>query len=281
MSSAYSRPGSRRCVCRSTNPGSRTWSVASMTSAFDASGREPGADFGDLAVVDQDVDPLALAVGAHSPISTVTRPPPPPDSMWNSTAIRTCTPLETCCSTADCEESATEDAISMPRTIGPGCSTTACSGNIAGADRTARSAPNTPAPTGRTRRSSARPAPAASARRRRRAARRRGRGRPSTGQPSTPTGSNVGGATRTTSAPSVRSSMTLERATRLCRTSPTITHAPALDAAEPLPDGQRVQQRLCRVFMRAVAGVDHRGAVTVGARPLGEQVCGAGGRSGG
>ena len=44
-----------------------------------------------------------------------------------------------------------------------------------------------------------------------------------TGQPSTPTGSSVGGATSTTSAPRVCSSMTLERATRLCRMSPTIT----------------------------------------------------------
>ncbi len=39
---------------------------------------------------------------------------------------------------------------------------------------------------------------------------------------STATGSSVGGATSVTSAPSVRSSQTFDRATRLCRTSPTI-----------------------------------------------------------
>ena len=44
----------------------------------------------------------------------------------------------------------------------------------------------------------------------------------STGQVSTPTGSRVGGATSVTSTPRVRSSSALERATRLCRTSPTI-----------------------------------------------------------
>ena len=42
------------------------------------------------------------------------------------------------------------------------------------------------------------------------------------GQVSTPTGSSVGGATSVTSAPRVASSRTLLRATRLCRTSPTI-----------------------------------------------------------
>ena len=42
------------------------------------------------------------------------------------------------------------------------------------------------------------------------------------GQAAMPTGSNVGGATRVTSAPSVDSSRTLDRATRLCRMSPTI-----------------------------------------------------------
>ena len=91
---------------------------------------EVGADLGDLAVVDQHVDAVALAVephpadqsSAHALIASRLRRP---TSRWNSTAIRTCTPLETCCSTADCDESATEDAISMPRSIGPGCSTTA------------------------------------------------------------------------------------------------------------------------------------------------------------
>ena len=43
-----------------------------------------------------------------------------------------------------------------------------------------------------------------------------------TGQVSTPTGSSVGGATRVTSAPRMLSSKAFERATRLCRTSPTM-----------------------------------------------------------
>ena len=52
---------------------------------------------------------------------------------------------------------------------------------------------------------------------------------------STPTGSRVGGATSVTSAPRVRSSSALERATRLCSTSPTIvtrrpSRPPGLDS---------------------------------------------------
>ncbi|SKZ42351.1 Uncharacterised protein [Mycobacteroides abscessus subsp. abscessus] len=43
----------------------------------------------------------------------------------------------------------------------------------------------------------------------------------STGHSSTPTGSNVGGATSTTSAPSVESRCAFDRATRECSTSPT------------------------------------------------------------
>src|SRR5262249_37646982 len=62
---------------------------------------------------------------------------------------------------------------------------------------------------------------------------RRGQGnahppQPEHGQASTATGSRVGGAISVTSAPRVWSSSTLERATRLCRTSPTIvTRSPA------------------------------------------------------
>lgn len=43
-----------------------------------------------------------------------------------------------------------------------------------------------------------------------------------TGQDEAPTGSSVGGATRTTSAPSIDSSSALDLATRLCRMSPTM-----------------------------------------------------------
>ncbi|CKT75507.1 Uncharacterised protein [Mycobacterium tuberculosis] len=91
---------------------------------------------GDLAVIDEYVDPLPLAVGPHTTNQHAHAAPSlpascAPTSTWNSTAIRTWTPLETCCSTADCDESATEDVISMPRTIGPGCNTTAWPGSIA------------------------------------------------------------------------------------------------------------------------------------------------------
>src|SRR6476620_1250227 len=119
---------------------------------------QPGADVRDLSVGHQDVDLVALSVAPHPSDQNgviaaprvrshtlIASPPraggPPaweggtpcsaPTSRWNNTAIRTCTPLETCCSTADCDESATENAISIPRTIGPGCSTTACSASLA------------------------------------------------------------------------------------------------------------------------------------------------------
>ena len=105
-----------------------------MTSASSGIGKRR-ADLGDLAVVDQHVDPVALAVaaarrGSARSCRTASRCSAP-TSTWNSTAIRTCTPLETCCSTADCDESATDEEISMPRSIGPGCSTTAWPGSIA------------------------------------------------------------------------------------------------------------------------------------------------------
>ena len=47
-------------------------------------------------------------------------------------------------------------------------------------------------------------------------------------------------------------------------------HPLALDTAEPLPDGQRVQQGLGGVFMGAVTGVDHTRAAVLVARPLGQ-----------
>ena len=51
----------------------------------------------------------------------------PPSSRY-STAIRTLTPFATWSTMVLRSESATSEAISMPRTIGPGCMTTACSG---------------------------------------------------------------------------------------------------------------------------------------------------------
>ena len=72
---------------------------------------QSGADRGDLSVVDGDVDLVALAVEPNASQQNghaLIAPSSAPTSRWNNTAIRTCTPLETCCSTADCGESATE-----------------------------------------------------------------------------------------------------------------------------------------------------------------------------
>ena len=55
--------------------------------------------------------------------------------------------------------------------------------------------------------------------------------------------------------------------------------AATLDVAEPLPDGQRVQQRLRRVLVGAVAGVDHRRVRrSAAAGPLREPLCRTGSR---
>ena len=49
----------------------------------------------------------------------------------------------------------------------------------------------------------------------------------------------------------------LERATRLCRTSPQIATTRPFELAAAPPDGERVEQRLGRMFVAAVAGIDH------------------------
>ena len=90
-----------------------------------------------------------------------------------------------------------------------------------------------------------------------RAAPRPGRSRSAPARCPTPTGSSVGGATRVTWAPSVCSSSTLERATRLCSTSPTIATFSPAEAAQPAAHRVGVQQRLGGVLVGAVAGVDH------------------------
>ena len=61
-----------------------------------------------------------------------------------------------------------------------------------------------------------------------------------------------------TRAPSVFSTLMLERATRMCRMSPQMATVRPGDAALGAADGQRVEQRLRRMLVRAVAGVDHR-----------------------
>ena len=77
---------------------------------------------------------------------------------------------------------------------------------------------------------------------------------------SMPDGSSVDGATTRTCAPSALSSRMFERATRECRMSPQIATIRLRQRPLGTADGQRVEQRLRRVLMRAVAGVDHRAA---------------------
>src|SRR5690606_38508820 len=48
-------------------------------------------------------------------------------SSVSMTAMRTATPISTCCSMTLCGPSATSEAISTPRFIGPGCMTKASS----------------------------------------------------------------------------------------------------------------------------------------------------------
>ena len=58
----------------------------------------------------------------------------------------------------------------------------------------------------------------------------------------------------------------MERATRLCSTSPTMPIRRPAIAAEPLAQRRRVQQRLGGVLVGAVAGVDDRGVGAGGRR---------------
>ena len=69
------------------------------------------------------------------------------------------------------------------------------------------------------------------------------------GQLSTPTGSNVGGATRTTSAPSIERSNTFERATRECKTSPTIAMRRPFRSLAPLPRCLRIVKASRRAWL--------------------------------
>ena len=73
---------------------------------------------------------------------------------------------------------------------------------------------------------------------------------------SIPAGISVDGPTTRTRAPSALSAMMLERATRECRMSPQIATVSPSMRPQIAADGQRVEQRLGRMFVRAVAGVD-------------------------
>ena len=69
-------------------------------------------------------------------------------------------------------------------------------------------------------------------------------------------GIKVGGPTTRTLAPMICSRWMFERATRLCMMSPQIATSRPLQAAASSSDGERVEQRLGRVLVLAVAGVD-------------------------
>ena len=126
---------------------------------------------------------------------------------------------------------------------------------------------STPASRARTSRSCARAAGAASSRCRRRAGPRACRVSTSTPNRSMPTGSSVEGATTRTRAPSALSRRMFERATRECRMSPQMATVRPLDAALVAADGERVEQRLGRMLVRAVAGIDH-GAIDLARQQL-------------
>ena len=55
-----------------------------------------------------------------------------------------------------------------------------------------------------------------------------------------------------------------ERATRLKRMSPTIATCKSGDRAFLFADGVKIEQRLRRMFVRAIAGVDHTGCQAFG-----------------
>ena len=65
-----------------------------------------------------------------------------------------------------------------------------------------------------------------------------------------------------------------ERATRECRTSPTIQMLRAVERAEPLAQRVDVEQRLGRVLVLAVAGVDDRGGGPAGDERRRRPTCG-------
>ena len=77
---------------------------------------------------------------------------------------------------------------------------------------------------------------------------------------SRPGASSVRGATMRTRAPILVKAQMFERATRLWRMSPQMTMSSPSSVPLVLADGRAVEQRLRRVLVGAVAGVDHAGA---------------------
>ena len=177
--------------------------------------------------------------------------------------MRTATPLATCAVMTDAGPSATSAAISTPRFIGPGCMTRASGCRRAARSRSARSGPCTRAATGTASvlalaleaqqvddvevgehvvevvRDLDRPALERRGQQRRRADQR-----------------HVGARGR-------RRRSRRAAATRLWRMSPTMaTRAPSRPVPRWRRQGVAVEQRLGRVLVPAVAGVDHRLACT-------------------
>src|SRR5699024_7665155 len=92
-------------------------------------GRPAGIDdLGDRAVVDGNVDGLAVEQLRSENTHYAASLPGCPPSKRYSTAIRTATPLVTCSTMTECSSSATSALISIPRFIGPGCMTMESSG---------------------------------------------------------------------------------------------------------------------------------------------------------
>ena len=85
-----------------------------------------------------------------------------------------------------------------------------------------------------------------------------------------PRGISVGGPQTVTFAPIFWKAWMFERATREWVTSPTIQMLRPSSVAEPLAQRVDVEQRLGRVLVLAVAGVDHRGG-----RPARDELGGA------
>ena len=224
--SASSRPGSRRCVWRSTKPGPTQQPSASIIVA-PAGAIEGRADLGDPPSRDQDVGDVGRVLADDQSAAKKNRSQCAPLARrrysGTSTAMRTGTPLVTWRSMTAAGRSATRESISTPRLIGPGCMTIVVGRQAAGRVRSVSPyvVVNSRA-WARTSPIRARAGVARVRRRRPSQAPRRNRRPPSPARCVTSSGSSVPGAATRTSAPSVTYASTSLRATRLWRRSPTI-----------------------------------------------------------
>ena len=119
--SLCSCPGSRRCTCMSIRPGQTTSPPAPRRPRRRRPADPPDAR--DAIAVDQHVERAVAPVRRVDDPAALKQPlhlPTPPASRY-STAMRTATPLATCSRITEYGPSATSEAISTPRFIGPGC----------------------------------------------------------------------------------------------------------------------------------------------------------------